>query len=177
MLKATQRLVRQVRPQPPEDSLERLLARQDLGRGASGALVIGLLGIAAWVYASLLFDKYYPWGSILLGWLIGLAVQRYGRGVDYRFPLLAAAVTLPAGVFGSFVIALFLTGREFGMNPLELVNEISLHTVRTFLVRDFGTIGVIYLAFAAVLAAFFAKRRLRRNEAIALRRWRESGKQ
>jgi len=173
MFKQAQRFLRQHRPLPPEDALETLLARQTIRRGAVMSGAMALLSIALWVYVSLVFDKYFPWFSIIQGMLIGLAMQRYGRGVDRRFPLLAAAITGLAAVLGAFTVALYLTGREFGMPAWQLINEISIHTVGTFLQRDFGTIGLIYLLFACSLAAFYANRRLRRNEAIALRRWRE----
>lgn len=175
MFKQAQRFLRQHRPLPPEDSIDSLLNRQNLRRGTAMTAVMAVLTIAAWVYVSLLFDKYFPWFSVLQGFLIGLAMQRYGQGIDRRFPLVAAILTAIAAVVGAFTVALFLTGREFSMPAWQLINEISLHTVGTFLQRDFGNIGVIYMLFACSLAAFYANRRLRRNEAIAVRRWREQG--
>lgn len=175
MFKQAQRFLRQHRPLPPEDSIEALLARQDFRRGTVMTTIMAILTVAAWVQVSLLFDKYFPWFSVLQGGVIGLAMQRFGRGIDRRFPLVAAILTAIAAVLGAFTVALFLTGREFAMPAWQLINEISVHTVGTFLQRDFGTIGVIYMLFACSLAAFYANRRLRRNEAIAVRRWREQG--
>lgn len=174
MLRTLVRLARKDNqaPRQPEPAL--LLARQNLQRGILGGLLMATVAIALWVYLALLFDKYYPWVSILLGVLIGLAVQRFGQGIDWRFPLAAALITTVSAAAGSFLVALFLTGREFGTGALGLVNEISTHTLRTFYFRDFGAVGVIYMLFAASLAAFYANRRLRPAEAVALRRLRES---
>lgn len=125
----------------------------------------------SWVYVALLFDRYFPWVSVVQGMIIGLAMQRYGRGLGWEFPAVAAGVTASAAVIGSFLVALFLTGREFGTGAFALVDEISSHTLATFLMRDFGIVGLIYMAFAAALAAFFANRRLLPGEAAALRRF------
>jgi len=154
---------------PPADG-RALLAAQDFSRGLVAAAVAAVAGIALWVWAGMLFDRYFPWVSMLQGMLIGLSMRRFGRGVEPRFPVAAALVAAAAAVLGSFVNALFLTGREFGTGVLALVDEISWYTVTTFLERDFGVVGLIYMFFAAALAAFYANRRLRRGEAAALRR-------
>lgn len=160
------------RQTPPADGLA-LLAAQDFTRGLVAVGIAAVAGIVLWVWAGMLFDRYFPWVSLLQGILIGLSMRRFGRGVDWRFPTAAALVAAVAAVLGSFVNALFLTGREFGTGALALMDEISLYTVTTFLERDFGAVGLIYLLFAAALAAFYANRRLRRGEAAALRRVRE----
>jgi len=157
------------RQTPPADG-RALLAAQDFSRGLIAAAVAAVVGIVLWVWAGMLFDRYFPWVSMLQGILIGLSMRRFGRGVERRFPAAAALVAAAAAVLGSFVNALFLTGREFGTGPLALIDEISLYTITTFLEREFGVVGLIYMLFAAALAAFYANRRLRRGEAAALRR-------
>lgn len=157
------------RQAPPADG-RALLAAQDFSRGLTAAAIAAVVGIGLWVWAGMLFDRYFPWVSMLQGMLIGLSMRRFGRGVEPRFPAAAALVAAAAAVLGSFVNALFLTGREFGTGALALIDEISLYTVTTFLEREFGTVGLIYMLFAAALAAFYANRRLRRGEAAALRR-------
>lgn len=147
-----------------------LVADQSLRAAVGGAVGAIVLLTVVWVYAVMLFDQFFPWISVIEGYFIGRAVQHFGRGIDWRFPLLAAAAALIGAFLGSFVSALFLTGREFGMSPLPLLGEVSWHTLRTFATREFGLVGVIYAAMSASIAAFFAGRRLTRQEAIALRK-------
>lgn len=154
----------------PAASATSLLSAQNFSRGLSFSIVAALVAMALWVYAALLFDRYFPWVSMLQGIVIGLVMQRYGRGLDWRFPAAAAAVTGVAAAAGSFLVALFLTGREFGTGALPLVREVSWHTLKTFFVRDFGAVGLIYMGFACALAAFYANRRLLAGEAAALKR-------
>ncbi len=134
-------------------------------------MLASVLLIAIWVYSAMLFDRFFPWFSVVQGFFIGRAVQHFGRGIDWRFPLIAAGCTGVAAFLGSFLSALFLTGREFDTGALPLIAEISRHTVSTFAIREFGVVGTIYAGMAVVIAVFFAKRRLTRNEAIALRKY------
>ncbi len=166
------RWMRREKPAPRNVDANSLLAEQQFRAGFLYTIFAAFLLMALWVYSAMLLDRYFPWVSVVQGIVIGLVMRRFGRGLDWRFPLVAAVVTLFAAALGSFLVALFLTGREFGTGALELVSEISAHTVGIFYTREFGIIGVIYMCFAAALAAFYANRRLHRNEAIALRRLR-----
>ena len=154
---------------------EALIAEQSLRSAAIGAVAAIFILTAVWVYAVMLFDQFFPWIAVVQGFFIGRAVQHFGRGIDWRFPALAAVAAIIGAFFGSFVSALFLTSREFGMSPLPLLSEISWHTLRTFATREFGVVGVIYAGTSAAVAGFFAARRLTRGEAIALRRYKEQG--
>ena len=156
------------RPQAADADV--LISDQSLPAAAAGAAGAVVLLIVVWVYAVMLFDQFFPWISIIQGYFIGRAVQHFGRGIDWRFPVLAAGAAIIGAFLGSFFSALFLTGREFGMNPFPLLAEVSWHTLKTFSVREFGLVGVIYAGMSASIAAFFAGRRLTRQEAIALRK-------
>lgn len=135
-----------------------------------GALLASVILMAIWVYSAMLFDRFFPWFSVVQGYFIGRAVRHFGRGIDWRFAAMAAVIAVLAAFLGSFLSALFLTGREFATGALPLVAEISWHTVSTFATREFGIVGTIYAGMAAAIAAFVANRRLSRHEAIALRK-------
>jgi len=162
----------------PERSVEnvdvqKMLEQQSLRRAVYGALLALLILNAMWAYSSMLFDRFYPWGSIVQGFLVGRAVRHFGRGLNGRFSLVAAAFALLGAFSGSFVASLNLTAREFGVDALSLIPEITWHTIATFLTRDFGVVGLIYAVTATLLAAFFAKRRLDRYEEVALQKFRD----
>jgi len=150
-----------------------LVDSQSLRGALYGAILAALILNVLWVGSSLLFDRFFPWFSVVQGFLVGRAVRHYGGGFDWRFPLLAAGIAFVAAVTGSFVSALNLTGREFGTGALPLIAEISWHTIRTFFGREFGAVGTVYGLFGAALAAYYSRRTLSRDEASALRAWRE----
>jgi hypothetical protein len=152
----------------PDIDAQALIDEQALLRAALGALFALVVLNAIWGYSALLFDRFFPWGSVIQGFLIGRAVRHFGLGLDWRFPALAALIATVAAISGSFVAALSLTAREFGTGALDLLSETSWHTIVTFVSREFGVVGIIYALTGAALAAFFASRRLDRHEAQAL---------
>lgn len=153
-----------------EVDLDMLFAEQSVRSATLGAAAAVVLVGVIWVYGGLLFDRFFPWFSVVMGFFVGRAVRHYGLGLDWRFPLIAAVASVIGAFLGSFASALFLTGREFDTSALTLLGEVSWHTVSTFATREFGTVGTIYAGMSAAVAAFFAKRRLDRYEAVALRK-------
>lgn len=160
------------RQKEPVDALA-LIDHQSPKHALLGALLASVILMAIWVYSAMLFDRFFPWFSVVQGFFIGRAVRHFGRGVDWRFAAMAAVIAVMAAFLGSFMSALFLTSREFDTGALTLVAEISWHTVSTFATREFGIVGTIYAGMAAAIAAFVANRKLGRHEAVALRKYLE----
>lgn len=157
------------RPAPNIDA-QALVDEQSLQRALLGALLALIILNALWVYSALLFDRFYPWGSIVQGFLIGRAVRHFGHGINWRFPLIAASMTLLAALTGSFTASLNLTAREFSTSALSLLSEVSWYTIETFFTRDFGVVGCIYAVTGALIAVFFAKRRFNWQQELALQK-------
>ena len=104
------RLGKKYAPRDRRDiDIETLFSEQSL----KGALVGGLIALVIlnvlWISESLLFDHMFKPFSILQGFFIGRAVRHYGRGIDWKFAAIGAAIAVVASFTGSFLAALFLT--------------------------------------------------------------------
>ena len=147
---------------------------QSVWNGFYGALITAIIFNIIWVYVSMFFDRFFPWLAIIQGILIGKSFKKYGHGLDWYLPALAAILATLASITGSFLSALNLTGREFNTGAINLINEITRHTLKTFMLNEFSIVGLIYAIFAAMLAAYYAKRHLSRAQSIAFRKYKES---
>jgi len=137
------------------------------------ALVVALAFGTIWLVVSLLLDRVHPWLTVLLGLLVGIAVRRAGRGLDWRCPAVAAAVTLLGALAGNVVIAAAFTATELGTSMLTVLARTSEFTWPVFFTEVMTAADAIYAVSAAALAAFLANRRLDRRQYAALRVWRE----
>lgn len=153
---------------PPADG-RKLLAQQSLARAAVGAVVIAVLACWLWTLLAMTTGRIFPWFSMLAGALIGLAVQRFGRGLTWHFPVLAALIGAAAAYAGNLMIGIFETGRYIEAAPVRVFGGLSMDTMRNFFRNSIGPIDHIYAFCAAGLAAFFANRRLKRHELMGLR--------
>jgi hypothetical protein len=153
---------------PPADG-KRLLAEQSLRRGTLGSIGVALLLCWAWAMFSMTTDRVFPWFTIPMGALIGIAMQRFGRGLDWKYPLVAAVIAGVAAYAGNLMIGVFETGRYIEAEPVRVLRGLSMDTLRNFFRNTINPVDHIYAFCACGVAAFFANRRLKRHEVLGLR--------
>ena len=159
----------------PEDGL-RLVNAQSLRNALVGGLIAIIVFCVLWSMLSALVDRFFPWLALLLGLLVGRVVQRAGRGVDWRFPVLAAVLAIFGSLAGNIVVAATFTAAEFDTGTLTILGAVTSMTWPVFFTEVLTPADFVYGLFSAWIAAFFANRRLNRAEYLALRRWREASK-
>ena len=140
------------------------------------ALVAGLITIVIfcvlWIALSSLINRVFPWMTILLGAMLGFAVRQAGRGVDWRFPVLAAVLTLSGALLSNIVVAASYTAEIFDTSTLHVLRSVTSMTWPVFFDEVLTPADGFYGVFAAGLAAFLSNRRLTRSQYYALRLWR-----
>ena len=148
---------------------QRIVAEQSVSRAVIGGLAVVLLLSWLWAIFSLNSGRVLPWFSVLMGAVIGLAVQRFGRGLDWRFPLLAAVLGCTGAYIGNLMIGVVETGRYIDEPVFRVLGGLSSDTMENFFISTVNPVDHIYAVCAAGVAAFFAKRRLNRREVLAVR--------
>lgn len=151
----------------------RLVEAQSLRNAFVASLIILILFCIVWVFLSATLNRVFPWMTVVLGGALGIGIRRLGRGVDWRFPALAAVMALLGSVASNIVLAAATTGEFYGMGTVETLQATTSTTWEVFFERVWNVAHGFYAVVAAGVAAFFANRRLTRAEFYALRLWRD----
>jgi hypothetical protein len=160
---------------PPADG-GRLVAEQSLGRGTLGTLAVALLLCWVWALVAMTTASVFPWFTIPMGALIGIAMQRFGRGLSWHYPVVAAVIAGLAAYAGNLLIGVFETGRYIEATPVEVLRGLSSDTLRNFFRNTINPVDHIYAFSGCGVAAFFANRRLKRHEVLGLRNFERENK-
>ena len=139
----------------------RLLAEQSVRRAILGGMGAAFVLCWGWALLSMMTSNVFPWMTILIGALIGMAVQRFGRGLDWRFPVIAVVIAGVAAYGGNLMIGVLETGRYIEAETVRVIGGLSMDTMRNFFRNTINPIDHIYAFSACGVAAFFANRRLR----------------
>ena len=143
------------------------------------AVVSGLIAIIVfslfWVTLSALFDKVFPWFTVVLGIFLGFAIRLTGRGLDWRFPALAAGLALAGSLLANVIVAASVTAEAEGTATLHVLQSVTTMTWPVFFNEVLTVADGFFAVVAAGLAAFYANRKLTRKQYYALRQWREEG--
>lgn len=151
----------------------RLVNAQSLRNAFVASLIILILFCVVWISLSASLGRVFPWMTVLLGGALGLGIRRAGRGIDWRFPTLAAAMALFGSLGSNVVLAAATTADDFGVGILQVLQAVTSMTWPVFFDEVWNAAHGFYAVVAAGLAAFFANRRLTRAEYYALRQWQD----
>lgn len=151
----------------------RLVRAQSVRNAVVASLVTIMLFCLAWVALTSLTNRVFPWLTVVLGCAVGIAVQRAGRGIDWRFPALAASLTLAGAVLSGVVVAASTTAAEYDTGTMQILQAVTSMTWPVFFDEAWNVADAFFAGVAAGFAAFFAPRRLTRKQRFALRLWRE----
>jgi len=151
----------------------RLVRAQSFRSAVVASLVVLIVFCLMWISLSMASNRVFPWMTVVLGGMLGLAIRHAGRGVDWRFPTLAALVALAGSVVSNIVLAASTTAGEYGTGTVNILQGVTLMTWPVFFDEIWNVADGFFAVVAASVAAFYANRRLTRSQFHALRLWRE----
>jgi len=152
---------------------ERLIAAQSLWHGLIAGIIAIVIFAIIWSMLTALLGRVFPWMTMLLGLIVGLAVRRAGHGLDWRFPALAAALAFTGSIFGNFVLAAGASADELGTTTLVVLRQVTTMTWPIFFAEKINAADWVFAVLAAGIAPFFTNRRLSRREYQALQIWKD----
>jgi len=151
----------------------RLFEQQSVRDAITASLIVIIVFSILWAMLSTLMNRIFPWMTLVLGIFIGLAVRRAGRGLDWRFPSLAAVAAVAGAVAGNIVVAAAFTARALETSTLTILRAVTMMTWPVFFDEAMTPADLAYALIGAAIAAFYANRRLDRAEFMALRKFEE----
>jgi hypothetical protein len=140
------------------------------------ALIVIVVFSVIWVLLSTALDRVFPWMTVVQGLIIGFAVRRAGQGLDWRFPVIAAVAAVAGALAGNVIVAASFTAAEFGTGTLTVLRAATSFTWPVFFDEVMTAADAIYALAAAAIAAYYANRRLTRDQYASYRAWQEQGR-
>jgi hypothetical protein len=158
---------------PDPDAGARLFRQQSLRGAVLAGLIVVIAFSAFWALLSVVINRVFPWMTLVLALLVGLAVRRAGRGLDWRFPTIAAVTAAAGALIGNIVVAAAFTAGEFETGTLTILRSVTTMTWPVFFAEVMTGADLFYAITGAGVAAFYANRRLTRAQYAALRTWQQ----
>ncbi len=152
---------------------QRLVDAQSLRNAIVAGLITIILFSIFWVSVTALWNKHFPWFTLILGIMLGYAVRLTGRGLDWRFPTIAAVLAMAGSLCSNIVVAASVTADRDGTSTLDILQSVTVLTWPIFFDEQLSVADAFYAVVAAALAAFYANRKLTRPQYYALRLWRQ----
>ena len=104
---------------------KRLVDAQSIRNATIAGIITIVVFSILWAAMTSLLDRVFPWMTVVLGYLLGYAVRRAGRGVDWHFPALAAALAVAGSLVANIVIAADYTAETFATDTLHILQSVT----------------------------------------------------
>lgn len=150
-----------------------LVHEQSISNAVYAGLIVVIVFSVLWAMASTLVNRIFPWMTLVLGIFIGLAVRRAGSGLDWRFPVLAAIMTIFGALVSNIIVAAAFTADALDTSTFTILRAVTSMTWPVFFDEAMSSADAVYALFGAAIAAFYANRRLSRPEFNAVRKWQQ----
>ncbi len=173
VLRLPKRYSREGAARPDPETGARLVRAQSLRAAFTAAVIVIVAFSVIWAMLSTALDRVFPWMTVIQGLVIGLAVRRAGHGLDWRFPVIAAGAALAGALAGNIIVAAAFTAAEFDTGTLTVLRAATSFTWPVFFDEVMTAADAIYALAAAGLAAYYANRRLTRDQYASYRAWLE----
>lgn len=151
----------------------RLVNAQSLRQAIVASIIVTILFSVFWTTLTALFDQRFPWFTVVFGYLLGYAIRVSGRGLDWRFPLLAAFMAITGSAVANIIVAASVTADGFDVGTLQVLRSVTSMTWPVFFEEKVTIADTFFAVIAAQFAAFLANRKLTRSQYHAVRLWKK----
>jgi len=146
----------------------KMRSEQNLVGGAAAGLVAALAGAGMWAAVTVSTGYQIGFMAIAVGFLVGFAVRKVGRGIDKSFGLLGAALALLGCVTGNILTIVALVSQEYSMSPLKVLGDLGPAGSIEALFQTSNFMDAIFYGIAVYEGYKFSFRRISSEEAKQL---------
>jgi hypothetical protein len=134
--------------QQVDEVLAQLHAEQNFARGLAAGAVAALIGAAVWAAFTAATKYQIGWMAIGVGALVGVAIRHFGRGMEPRFGVAGAALSLLGCMIGNVLAICAIAAIEFDIGFLEVVGTLDAGTTIEIVTESFQAMDLLFYGLA-----------------------------
>jgi uncharacterized membrane protein YGL010W len=149
---------------------ERWKEEQNLLMGILTGFLAALIGAGVWAAVTVATKYQIGWMAIGVGFLVGWAVKRFGRGVDRIFGIVGGGWSLFGTLLGNLLAIAVLAAQEESVGILSVLGVMILNPGLTFevLKATFSPTDLLFYGFAVYYGYRYSFRTITREETAEL---------
>jgi hypothetical protein len=125
-----------------------LLAEQDWQKAVTAGMIAAVIGAALWAIITYITEMQIGFMAIGIGFLVGFAVQKYGKGVEKRFGILGAGLSLAGVLLGNLFAIIAFASHEFGVGFFQMLGAFDWGAAPSLITSTLGPIDLLFYGIA-----------------------------
>lgn len=131
-----------------ETIVRELRENQSLVKGFLAGSIAALAGAAIWAIISIVSGYQVGLVAIAVGFLVGFAVQKGGKGIDPIYGIMGGSLALIACLLGNFFMIVGAVAKHENMAFLDVLNSIALSKIVPLMTATFSMMDLVFYGIA-----------------------------
>lgn len=131
-----------------EAIMQNLRANQNFTGGLLAGFIAALAGAVVWAAITAATNYQIGWMAIGVGFLVGIAIRKFGQGVDMSFGVLGAALALFGCVVGNIFTTCIQIANNFDMGYFEVLGHLDFSMIVDIMAETFHPMDLLFYGFA-----------------------------
>ncbi|HDS01562.1 MAG TPA: hypothetical protein ENO22_13570 [candidate division Zixibacteria bacterium] len=138
--------------------------KQNFSMGILAGFIAGSVGAALWGLISYFSSYQIGFMSIGVGFLVGIAIRKFGAGMDVKFGIAGAILSLYGCLAGNIFMVALAVSREYNVPLSEIMSQMNFETMWIFLKAGFEPMDVLFYGIALYFGYKYSFRRIKQEE-------------
>lgn len=148
-------------------ALEQIRGEQSLMMGTLAGMLAALAGAVAWALITALTKFQIGWMAIGVGFLVGIAIRKFGNGIDKSFGVVGALLALLGCVLGNLLAVCGIIAIDQEIGIFDVLSMLNLAAVQELMVATFNPMDLVFYAIAVYQAYRLSFRQLTQQDLAA----------
>jgi hypothetical protein len=129
-------------------ALGQLRSEQNLTLGTAAGAIAALIGAVLWALITVITKFQIGWMAVGVGFLVGIAIRNFGKGVDKIFGIVGAGLALLGCGLGNVLAVCGIIAADQDMGFFEVLSKLDLVIVKELMVATFSPMDLLFYGFA-----------------------------
>jgi len=151
-----------------QEQLEQFILQIESEQNFMAAVIAGvaaaLIGAIIWAVITATTKYQIGWMAVGIGFLVGVAVRYFGKGIDQKFGIVGAVLSLLGCLAGNFLFVVVLVAQSENIPILSLLANSNLEIIFAVIANTFEVIDLLFYGIAVYAGYRFSFRRLTEEE-------------
>jgi hypothetical protein len=86
--------------------------------------------------------------AIGIGWLVGFAIRKLGKGIDIQFGIAGGIISLLGIVAGNALVICILLSQDSGLGLFEVFDRMTMEILMDWMRETFSIMDLLFYSFA-----------------------------
>lgn len=141
---------------------------QNFSLGLFAGLAAAAIGALLWALVTDLTHYQIGWMAVVVGFLVGFSVRRFGRGIDPVFGVMGAILALGGCLVGNLLSACMILARQESLDFMDVLVRLNPSVSMELLTATFHPLDALFYGIAIYQGYRFSFRQISPQEVSGL---------